>query len=126
MLALPFALLLGAAASASTYDLNLEMTVGERSPTKARVRVTPGKVTSIVREIDGDRVFVDVSAEENRAATDGEKAVLLRFVVGTLSGAPGPKNERQVLARPSIKAIEDERALLSENHVSIAVTARPL
>lgn len=122
MLGLTLALLIGAAASAATYDLNLELTVGDHAPTKARVRVAPGKPTSFTKDIDGENVFVDVNAEEGRPTEPGEKGVVLRFVVGTLD----QKKERRVLARPTIKALEDERALLSENHVSIAVTAKPL
>ena len=117
MLGPAFTLLIGAAAAAS-YDLNLDVTLGTHAPTKAQVRVATGRPVTLTRDVGGERLFVEVAAEDS--AKDATNGVLLRFVVGTLSRT----SQRQVVARPQIRVIDGERSMVAENQVSVVVTSR--
>jgi hypothetical protein len=99
-------ILVGSSAFASTngYDLKMELSMNGKHVSSPRVITKEGETASITQDSNGEKIFMDVIATEK--PTDNKQAILMKFVVGTISAT----GEKKIVSTPQIIALENQKA----------------
>lgn len=101
--------LVGSSAMASTngYDIKMELSMNGKYVASPRVITKVGETASITQDSNGEKVFVEVNATEK--PTNNKQAILMKFVVGTISAT----GEKKIVSTPQIITVENQKAKIT-------------
>lgn len=114
-----------AGAETEKYDLKLELSVNGQLISTPSIRAIAGEKASIIQKNGTEESFIDVVATEGQGQIKGKKAILMKFIVGTIKDG-----QRTILSQPQILALENSKAEITikeptgKENLSLSVVAK--
>lgn len=93
------------------YELKVDLSINGKLVSSPMIRTVAGEKASITQKTDTEETFIDVVATEGQGEIKGNKAILMKFIVGTIENG-----ERKILAQPQIMTTENNKAEISIGH----------
>lgn len=113
-------------AATQAYEMKVEFSINGQVVSSPKIHTLDGESTTVTQKNEYNvETFVEVTATEGQGGIKDNKAILMKFKIGTIENG-----ERKVLAEPQIMTIENKKAEISitnlkedKAHVSLSVIA---